>query len=142
MKLRTELINEWVRKAEVDYNSAKVLLKAEDEVNESICYHAHQVMEKYFKTFLVCLNVLPEKIHSLNTLVKEIEKIEGLDNELKTLIRGMNAYGVEIKYPSSHVNVKHEDALVAFKKASRLREIMRLKIENKVKEIEKDISIK
>ena len=142
MKLRTELINEWVRLADVDYNSAKNLLKAEDDVIESICYHSQQVVEKYFKTFLVCKEILFEKIHNLNTLLIEIEKFTGEDIELRELIKGLNEYGVAIKYPSAHVSAKRDDAVIAFEKAKKIRAIMLHRIENMIIEIEKNDDIK
>jgi hypothetical protein len=42
----------WVRKAENDVAAARQLLKARPLLNDEICFHCQQAIEKYFKGLL------------------------------------------------------------------------------------------
>jgi len=68
--MKREIIIRWLKKAESDLRTAKILLDAKDVVTESVCFHCQQAIEKYLKAFLADKDVRFRKIHDLRTLLE------------------------------------------------------------------------
>src|SRR3990172_1176491 len=65
----TDVLNEWIAKAEGDFLTASRELSVVDEPNyDAVCYHAQQCAEKYLKALLIARRVTPPKIHDLAQL--------------------------------------------------------------------------
>ena len=65
----TDVLNEWIAKAEGDFLTASRELSVVDEPNyDAVCYHAQQCAEKYLKALLIARGVTPPKIHDLAQL--------------------------------------------------------------------------
>ena len=71
-----KIVNEWLDKADEDFNFAEANLHEESTFYAQICFHFHQAAEKYFKAFIVAYDLEFEKIHNLITLVKICSKRE------------------------------------------------------------------
>jgi HEPN domain-containing protein len=66
------LVEEWIKKAEEDYETAEYLYKrSKRRFPTSICFHAQQSVEKYLKALLMntCLQTLSKRV--LYTLFTE-----------------------------------------------------------------------
>ncbi len=56
-----QIIDEWLAKAESDFQFAEIVLAEEKEYYDHICFHFQQSAEKYLKTFIIANNLGFEK---------------------------------------------------------------------------------
>ena len=56
--------------------AAEVLLKSDEGLMDTACYHCHQAVEKYLKGFLVFKNISFSKTHDLDYLLELCVKAE------------------------------------------------------------------
>lgn len=62
----SETIEEWLAKAQGDFNIAQRELRARVSPNyDGVCFHCQQCVEKLMKALLIQLRVVPPKIHDL-----------------------------------------------------------------------------
>jgi HEPN domain-containing protein len=81
MKPRTQ---EWVDKAEGDFITAGRELEApQAPYYDSVCFHAQQCVEKYFKARLYEADIPFSKIHDLRILLKSYCRSNQLGNSGK-----------------------------------------------------------
>ena len=74
----SEVLAEWVSKAEGDYDTAQRELKVRRKPNyDAVCFHAQQSAEKYLKAFLVLREIEPPRIHNLIELLKLCSNQDG-----------------------------------------------------------------
>jgi len=60
------IVSEWVEKAENDLRNAGHTLRLRENCpTDTVCFHAHQCVEKYIKTLLVLSNVAFPKTHNI-----------------------------------------------------------------------------
>ncbi len=64
------IVEEWINKADDDFNFASVNLDKENRFYGQICFHFHQAAEKYFKAFIIAYDLEFEKVHDLVRLQK------------------------------------------------------------------------
>lgn len=113
-----ELVAEWVKYAETDFDVAKQLFEnMRPRPLEIICYHAQQSAEKALKAFLIKNDILPPKTHDLNRLCEMCEKIDGAFNEIVALCGSLNRYSVLPRYPFE-IEILEDDAETAIQKAT------------------------
>ncbi len=65
-----EIIREWLKKADEDFDFALVNLQEGKNFYSQICYHFHQAAEKYLKAYIVAQELEFRKIHDLPVLLK------------------------------------------------------------------------
>jgi HEPN domain-containing protein len=93
---------EWLRMADDDFDSAKILNESARKHHEIICYHCAQAIEKYLKGYLIYQDVVPPKTHDLLFLNKCcIEKDERFE-EIKIDCGYINRYCNDIRYPHKY----------------------------------------
>jgi len=99
MKTKTELISNWLDKADKDLLSVEHELSFSDVVTETVCFHCQQSAEKYLKAYLVSLGIPFTKTHEIGEL---ITKCESRDKELSVLKEEadkLTDYAVLVRYP-------------------------------------------
>ena len=122
-----ELTSEWVEKAESDFYSTELLLRAgEFPVPDSACFHSQQCAEKYLKAFLQEHMVRFERTHKLTMLLdlclpldQEFERIRGALEKLEN-------YSVAVRYPGVRISVEIADE--AFALTGKIRALVRTKL--------------
>jgi HEPN domain-containing protein len=82
MDKRHELIQEWIHKADHDLGMAKLALEHQIEYADSICFHSQQAVEKYLKAYLVHLNLIFKKTHSLSYLLDLINEVDKVSDKM------------------------------------------------------------
>jgi HEPN domain-containing protein len=89
----------WLKYASDDYKSAKVLLK--EGIYSLVCFHAQQVAEKLFKSFIATYNQEIPRIHNLIRLHKICEDLYGgkLEFDQEGLIFLNDVY-IDSRYPA------------------------------------------
>ena len=127
MRATTE---EWVFKAEEDYDSADVLLHGrEAPITATASFHCQQCAEKYLKAFLVEHDIDFLRRHELIPL---LELCLNVDKEFRTLLkdlRRLDSFAVSSRYPGVRIN--STTAETAFKAAERVRKFVRKKLKIK-----------
>lgn len=121
------ITEEWILKAEEDYDSADVLLHGrEAPITATACFHCQQCAEKYLKAFLEEHEIDFPKKHELLPLLNLCLQIdESFISTLKDL-RRLETFAVSVRYPG--VLVSSKIAEEAFKTANRVRKFVRSKL--------------
>ena len=89
-----------VAKAEGDFHDVLRGLHARKYPNhDSVCFHAQQFLEKYFKARLVVAGVPFPKTHDLARLLDLILPIEPLWETWRADLNLLSSFAVEFRYP-------------------------------------------
>ena len=95
-----KIVKEWIKKAEQDRVSAKALLSRRKlSVNDVICFHCQQSVEKYLKAFLTSVNSEFSKTHDLLDLLDVVLKKDSSFELIRDLIKPLNKFAVRFRYP-------------------------------------------
>jgi HEPN domain-containing protein len=105
----------WVRKAENDVAAARQLLKARPLLNDEICFHCQQAIEKYFKGLLAEHGLPIQKTHDLTILLLQLIPADATVASLGRGLKGVTRYAVEYRYPGA--NTTSRQARAAYRKA-------------------------
>jgi HEPN domain-containing protein len=120
-------IREWKAKAEQDYQAIIILARQRKKaVPDIICYHAHQCAEKYLKALLVKHALSIPKTHDLVFLADKLKKQEPELELIKGILRQLNGYAVELRYPGESATKKESN--IAFENVKEIRKFLLLKI--------------
>lgn len=102
-----KLYQEWLKKAEEDYQVALVLSrKIKPSFLNSVCFHSQQAAEKYLKAYLVLNKVRFPKTHDLILLKNFCRNCESEFELISDLIMALNPYSVEFRYPGEDATRK------------------------------------
>lgn len=116
-----KLVEEWIYKAEEDFESAMHLVKKDKKpVPDSVCFHCQQCIEKYLKAFLISNNIEPPEIHDLQRLKAICSEVDKSFEEISEELDILNAYAVNFRYPGEAATVEEaNEAVLVMKKAHR-----------------------
>ena len=118
------LVDEWITKAEADFNTAQRELNVDKAPNyDAVCFHAQQCVEKYLKAKLVDAGVEFEKTHDLGVILNLLVRILPSWEELREDINALAGLAVEVRYPG--YLAEEGDATEAVKIAFKVRRIAR-----------------
>lgn len=124
-EIRRELVEQWLARANEDFELAEHLVSEDSPYLNSICFHAQQAAEKYLKAFLVHNQAEFPKTHDL---VKILDLIATVDKPLAESLRDVKSlsnYGVDIRYPGDLPEISNDDARQAFRLAEKAREAIK-----------------
>jgi HEPN domain-containing protein len=99
MNKKEQLIAEWIKKAENDLAIVKVAIEHQPDISDIICFHCQQASEKYLKAYLVHLDIIFKKTHSLDYLIDLISDVDTDSADLYPMAEILEDYGVEVRYP-------------------------------------------
>jgi HEPN domain-containing protein len=117
-----EEVKEWLRLADDDLDSARILNKSVRKHYAIICYHCAQAVEKYLKGYLVYNEIIPKKTHDLlflNNLCIELDKDF---EEIITECGYVNRFAKDIRYPHKY-EIDESDVHYAINAVERVRDI-------------------
>jgi HEPN domain-containing protein len=118
---------EWVFKAEEDYDSADLLLHGrEAPITATACFHCQQCAEKYLKAFLVEHEIDFLRRHELIPLLDLCLRIDQDFGTLLKDLRRLESFAVSARYPGVHI--KSGTAEAAMDSAERVRKFVRRKL--------------
>ncbi|MHC4644470.1 MAG: HEPN domain-containing protein [Planctomycetota bacterium] len=121
------LVDEWIAKAEGDFNTAQRELQVVEGRNyDAVCFHAQQCVEKYLKAKLADAGIEFGKTHDLGAILNLLVPISACWQELREDVNSLAGLVVEIRYPGYCAEA--EDATEAMGIARRVREMARLSI--------------
>lgn len=121
------LFKEWLIKGQNDLKAAQILYK-EKGPTDTLCFHCHQAVEKYMKSFLVFQKVHFERIHHLWQLAKLCSEKDKEFLELEEKLKTLDAYYIESRYPSDTHTYSREECKKLLALASKLTQFIIAKI--------------
>lgn len=113
---------DWLRKAEGDARSARILFEAPDPVLDNVCFLAQQCVEKLLKALLQEQGIRFPRTHVLVELAKKAQPILPGIVELEEDLRDLTSC-VEARYPD--VDVSEEKANRAMRTMASVRSLVR-----------------
>ena len=121
-----KVVNEWLSKAEEDFNFAASSLREGNNFYSQICFHFHQAAEKYLKAFIVAYDLEFEKIHDLTRLLKICAQKEPSLSTVSDECQFLNASYIDTRYPVNWpTNYTKEKALSSQESANKIGEIIK-----------------
>lgn len=96
--IENEVVQEWIDKAEEDFDFASVSLE-QTEYFPHICFHFQQAAEKYLKAFIIARNLPFRPIHNLIELLNICREQEVRVTELEEACRYLNPIYIDTRYP-------------------------------------------
>lgn len=94
-----KVVMEWLSKAEEDINFARDNLKERNNFYAQICFHFHQAVEKYLKSFIVAYDLEFEKMHNLINLLEICAKKDSSLLSLMSECEKLNTSYIDTRYP-------------------------------------------
>jgi HEPN domain-containing protein len=96
------LVDEWLTKADEDYQAAEYMIAGKRDFAAIIGFHAQQACEKYLKALLTAHQIEFSKTHDLNLLIYLLEPvIPGLSSQFGDL-SWLTKLGVDHRYPGAY----------------------------------------
>lgn len=119
----SELIDEWIHKADGDYATACRELSVVENTNfDAVCFHSQQCIEKLMKALLIKNGITPPKTHDLfqlNLLLSPVcKKWSCRPEDLRYLTRA----SVDFRYPGESADRDEADGAVEI--CSKLRTVL------------------
>jgi len=121
-EIRREHMDQWLARANEDFELAGHLVSENSPYLNAICFHAQQAAEKYLKAFLVYKQVEFPKTHDLVKILDLIATVNRPLAESLHDVKGLSNYGVDIRYPGDLPEISNEDARQALKLAEKARD--------------------
>ncbi|MSQ97380.1 MAG: HEPN domain-containing protein [Gemmataceae bacterium] len=121
----SELVQPWVVKAENDLRTAvHTLTLGQEAPPDTICFHAQQCIEKYFKAVLVLRGISFPKTHDLHTLMTllPLDCRPTLDEVYQ---ERLTEYATVARYPDEIADPSLAEARKAVATARRVRKEVR-----------------
>jgi len=122
------VIHRWVKKAEHDLTTARVVLENRPEVTDTVCFHAQQCVEKALKAYLTSANVHVEKTHHLPYLLDRCSAVFPQFEELRQHARALTDYAVEARYVDDWRDIPGEEARNAVDMAEEALAFVKLRL--------------
>ena len=123
-----EITEEWVAKAESDYDLADLALTGrESPIVEGVCFHSQQCVEKYLKAYLKEHEIRFPPAHPLEPLIRLCLAVDAEFETLRLDLERLDFYVVRIRYPGAPT-ITEELAHQAFADATRVRAFVRPKL--------------
>jgi HEPN domain-containing protein len=95
----SSLINQWLEKADRDWDAAEHLALNRDRFRAVIAFHCQHSVEKYLKALLVRHGIEFARTHDIRKL---LALVAGIHPEIAILLRDadpLTSFGVELRYP-------------------------------------------
>ena len=93
------IVQEWIEKAEEDFEFARINLEEGKRFFAQICFHFHQAAEKYLKAYIVANELEFRKIHELPMLLKFCIEKDPSFKQIKDECEFLNGFYMDSRYP-------------------------------------------
>lgn len=125
---KDEIVLRWFKKAENDLKNIENNIRSEDPPTDTICFHAQQAVEKFFKGALVYFQRDISKTHDLVRLLSEIVDLIPELKEFEEDLERLTEFSVEVRYPDTFYEPTLEEAKYSYEIALKIREIILNKV--------------
>jgi HEPN domain-containing protein len=120
--MHSDDVKEWLRIADDDFDSAKILNESVRKHCEIICYLCAQAVEKYLKGYLTWNDIIPEKTHNLTYLNRICAEKDKTFENIKTECDILGRYSNDIRYPHKY-EVYESDANFSITAVEKIKNI-------------------
>src|SRR5450759_3316400 len=96
----SEQIKEWIKKAEHDLGSAKIIFLYLPDYSDTIAFHCQQAVEKYIKAIMVYKEIEFQRSHDLIYLLELLSSVSEISKDRYKKAVSLNGYSVQIRYPA------------------------------------------
>jgi len=115
---------QWIEKAEHDLITATCTLKIGDNCPcDTICFHAQQCAEKYFKSLLFWLDIDFPKTHDLRVLIMLLPRRISSQIDVDGVLP-LNRYAIAARYPEEWEPITRSEARAALAATRRVRRLI------------------
>ena len=118
-------VKEWIKIADDDFDSARILNEAVRKHYEVICYLCAQATEKYLKGYLTYRDVIPEKTHDLPYLNSLCAEADSDFASVKTACAFLNRFANDIRYPHKY-QVSEGDVNFSIEAVEKIRNLRQI----------------
>lgn len=126
-----EIVNEWLAKADEDFNFARVNLEEGRPFFAQICFHFHQAAEKYLKAYIAANELEFRKVHDLPLLLRICVRKDVALEELREDSDYLNAFYVETRYPVHWpTSFSYKEAQQALQAAKRIQDSIKKRLQS------------
>jgi HEPN domain-containing protein len=116
------VVEEWLAKAQEDYEFARINLEAQKPFYAQICFHFQQAAEKYLKAYIVAHELEFRKIHDLTLLRKICMEKDSSFEDIRVDCEFLNTFYVDTRYPVHWpTNFSGQETGKAFQASLRIR---------------------
>jgi HEPN domain-containing protein len=114
-----EIVNEWIKFAKRDYDSAVYLDTMHPKPYEIICFLCQQASEKILKGYLIYFDITPPKTHELKILCEMCKDRDRSFAEIEIESGIISTYGVQPRYPYE-IEINEDDTRKALECATKI----------------------
>jgi HEPN domain-containing protein len=126
-----KIVEEWVTKADEDFEFASVNLRERRAFFAQICFHFQQASEKFLKAYIIGHELEFRKIHDLPVLLKICLSKDPSLEQLREDCEYLAPFYVDTRYPVHWpTNFSFQEAQRALQAASRIRDLLKEKLQN------------
>ncbi|MBW8330577.1 MAG: HEPN domain-containing protein [Prolixibacteraceae bacterium] len=123
MSADSQLIREWIDKADHDLGSAKLIFLHIPEYFDTIAFHCQQATEKYLKASLVYYGIDFQRTHNLVYLLDLLSQKIALSEDIYDQAILLNGFSVQIRYPNKNVYLTKEELELSINIAQEFRNL-------------------
>ncbi len=116
---------EWLLRAELDMQMARLALEANPILGSGVAFHAQQAAEKTLKGYLTAYGRSVAKTHLLLPLIAECSTIEPTFQRFTLAGRTLTPYATEFRYPGSRIEPPEAEARAAYQHATDILQFVR-----------------
>lgn len=95
----SQIVNEWIEKADSDFQFAQESLQTGSKFYHLICFHFQQAAEKYLKAYIVAYELEFKKTHDLGELVQICQIKSSKFKNFKKEADFLTDFYLEPRYP-------------------------------------------
>ena len=124
------IVEEWIIKADEDFEFASTNLKEGKIFFAQICFHFQQAAEKYLKSFIIAHELEFRKIHELPLLLKICSSKDSSLEQIREECEYLSPFYVDTRYPVHWpTNFSLQEAQKAYQSVSRVRSLIKEKLQ-------------
>jgi len=124
-----EIVQEWLAKADEDFEFARVNFVEGKSFFPQICFHFQQATEKYLKAYIIANELEFLKIHDLPLLLKICLSKDPSFEQLREDCEYLTTFYVDTRYPvHCPTQFSLQETQKAFKSTERIRSFIKNKL--------------
>ena len=125
----SQIVQEWVDKADEDFDFASINLKEGKSFFSQICFHFQQSAEKYLKAYIIAKGLEFRKTHDLPLLLKLCLAKDSSFKQLNDDCEFLATFYIETRYPVHWpTHFSKDETEKAFRAADAIRSFINRKL--------------
>jgi HEPN domain-containing protein len=117
-----EIVNLWIKKADHDLGSAKLIYLHIPDYFDTIAFHCQQAVEKYIKASLTYMDIEFQRSHDLPYLLELLSRKVEIKSETFDKAILLNGFRIEIRYPDQTIHLTEDELKSAISIADDFRQ--------------------